>query len=173
MCDCGRKHQLRDRTLLFTARESLDFMPPRSTRLLSLKGVAQCCCTGSEFVSQLKNPKRWKPQSCDELQASTGLSVCPGGRHYLYCAREHSLPFALEGGHDLSLPVHACVHAQSCLTLHDLTGSSVHRSLQARILGLSQPREQTCISLHCRRVLYHSATWEALPVQNSVKIQSP
>ena len=133
VCDCSRKHQLRDRTLLFTASESLDFMPPRPTRLPSPKRVAQCCCTGSEFVSLLKDPKRRKPWSCDELQASmglsTGLSVCPGGRHCLYCTREHNLPFALEGGHDLSLPVHACVGAQLCPTRRDLMGSSVHRIL--------------------------------------------
>ena len=52
--------------------------------------------------------------------------------------------------------------------------SSVHGILQARILkwvvipfswGSSLPRDQTCVSccyLHCRWILYHRATGEAL-----------
>ena len=75
-----------------------------------------------------------------------------------------------------------CVHAyslQSCLTLCDPTGcnppgSSVHGTLQARILelvaisfskGSSQPRDGNCIS--CISYIAdgfstHGATWEAL-----------
>ena len=69
----------------------------------------------------------------------------------------------------------ACMHAQSlrlCPTLCDPTDrsppdSSVHGILQERILkwvaislsrGSSQPRGL----LHCRQILYHWATWEAL-----------
>ena len=49
-------------------------------------------------------------------------------------------------------------------------GSSVHGILQARILkwvampssrGSSWPRDWTCVSLHCRQILYHWATGEA------------
>ena len=63
---------------------------------------------------------------------------------------------------------------QSCLTLCSpvdcsLPGSSVMGILQARILewvampssrGSSRPRDQTCL-LHCRQILYSSATREA------------
>ena len=59
--------------------------------------------------------------------------------------------------------------AYSCLTLCDpvvcgLPGSSVQGILQARILewlvipfsrGLSQPRDQIQVLLHCRQFLYH------------------
>ena len=69
---------------------------------------------------------------------------------------------------------HLCHHflkekvIQSCLTLcdpldHSLPGSSVQGILQARILewlvipfsrGLSQPRDQIQVLLHCRQFLY-------------------
>ena len=69
---------------------------------------------------------------------------------------------------------HLCHHflkekvTQSCLTLcdpldHSLPGSSVQGILQARILewlvilfsrGLSQPRDQILVLLHCRQFLY-------------------
>ena len=61
--------------------------------------------------------------------------------------------------------VHACAHAQSCLTLcnpmdYSPSDSSVHGILQARILewvaislsqGSSQPRDRTCVSCAGRR----------------------
>ena len=62
--------------------------------------------------------------------------------------------------------------AQSCLTLSDLPGSSVHAILQARRLEWvaisssrrsSRPRDQThifYISCIGRRILYHCAIWE-------------
>ena len=70
--------------------------------------------------------------------------------------------------------MYTCTRAQSCLTLCDPMdgsppGSSVHGILQARILEWvaipssresSGPRDQTG-----RRILYHSATWEA-PTQD-------
>ena len=72
-----------------------------------------------------------------------------------------------------------CLVAQSCPTLcspMDCSppGSSVHGIFQARVLeqvavfsssGSFLPRDQTgvsCISCIGRRILYHSATWEAL-----------
>ena len=64
---------------------------------------------------------------------------------------------------------------QSCLSLCNpmdwcLPGSSVHRIFPARILGWlaifsskgsSLPRDRTCISCTCKRILCHLATWEA------------
>ena len=71
--------------------------------------------------------------------------------------------------------MHACVHAQLCLTLCDpidcnLPGSSVHGILQTRVLdwvailstrGSARPRDQTgvsCVSCIGRQSLYHWAT---------------
>ena len=71
--------------------------------------------------------------------------------------------------------VHVLCSVQSCLTLNSSRdcnppGSSVHESLQTRILewvamvfsrGSSQPRDWTCVSrVSCigRRILYHCAT---------------
>ena len=112
VCDCSRKHQLRDRTLLFTASESLDFMPPRPTRLPSPKRVAQCCCTGSEFVSLLKDPKRRKPWSCDELQASMGLSTGAQRlpwRQTLSLLHQRAQPAFCTGGRPWSQSSSACM----------------------------------------------------------------
>ena len=75
--------------------------------------------------------------------------------------------------------MHACSVAQPCPILCDPKdcsppGSSVHGILQARILervatyssrGSSGPRNRThisCVSCIGRRILYHSAIWEAL-----------
>ena len=77
--------------------------------------------------------------------------------------------------------VHACSITWLCLTLFDpmdcsLSGCSVHRIFQARILewvassnsgGSFWPRDWTrasCISCIGRWILYHHATWEACPV---------
>ena len=71
-----------------------------------------------------------------------------------------------------------CVRAQSCPTHCDPmdcspSGSSVHGTLQARILEWvaisssrrsSRPRDRTCVSCIGRRIRYHCATWEALGV---------
>ena len=71
---------------------------------------------------------------------------------------------------------------QSCLTLCDPMdcsppGSSVHGILQTRILewvaisfskGSSWPRDRTCISCICRRILYYWTTWETQSDMNSV-----
>ena len=74
--------------------------------------------------------------------------------------------------------MHACLSAQSCLTLcnpmdRSPPGSSVHGIFQARIWywvaisfsrGSSQPRDWTgisCVSCIGRQILYCWATWEA------------
>ena len=68
-----------------------------------------------------------------------------------------------------------CLVAQSCWLFCDPVdcsqpGSSVHGTLQARILewvaisfsrGSSQSRDWTCISCVCRWILYHWVTWKA------------
>ena len=87
------------------------------------------------------------------------------------------LPHPIKAAVEMTL--HACLHAklfQSCPTLLDpmgcsLSGSSVHRIPQARILEWvaifssresSQPRDRTCISCIGRQILYHSATWQMI-----------
>ena len=80
------------------------------------------------------------------------------------CCLSSPLEFQLQGG-DCFL--------QFCVLVASLPGSSVHGTLQARILewvaisysrGSSRPRNRTdvsCISCIGRHMLYHCATWEA------------
>ena len=70
------------------------------------------------------------------------------------------------------------VCAQSCLTFVNPWTTALHGMFQARMLelvaisfsrGSFWPRD--CL-LHCRRILYHCTTWEALFMLNDLKISN-
>ena len=119
------------------------------------------CCTSSPRVML---PRSFTSQPHSPLQRQAHTVTLGGPRH--------------SGLRDSFLHT-TCVRVQSCLVLCDPVdysppGSSVHGISQARVpewiaisflSGSSRPRDQTHVSwISCTggRILYHSATWEAL-----------